>query len=217
MQENHIHPVLIELQYFPPIQYYTKFLLYPKVVIEQHENYQKGGYRNRCKIVNANATQLLTVPLVKGKNEKQTIKEVQISYTDNWQRIHWTSIQSAYGNAPFFEHYADHFKGFFNQKHETLFDLNRVILHKTLQILRIPTDIETSQSYVPSPTDIVDLRNKISTRKSNTFVDNNFLPIHYSQVFEEKHGFLPNLSILDLIFCKGPEAHSYLENCINTD
>ena len=215
MREDFSKPVLMELQYFPPIQYFTKFLLYPQVVIEQHEHYQKGGYRNRCTIVNANSTQMLTVPLVKGKNEKQSIREVKISYIDNWQRIHWTSIQSAYGNAPFFEHYADHFKGFFNQKQETLFDLNRVLLHKILKILRLDTEIQTSMEYEKNPIQSIDFRNKISTRKSNTFVDKNFTPIHYSQVFEEKHGFLPNLSILDLIFCKGPEALSYLEQCIS--
>lgn len=217
MDDKFSKPVLMELQYFPPIQYFTKFLLYPHVVIEQYENYQKGGYRNRCKIVNANSTQILTVPLVKGKNQQSPIREVQISYIDDWQRIHWTSIQSAYGNAPFFEHYADHFKGFFTKKYETLFDLNRVILHKILSLLQMETDIQSSAVYEKNPVDFVDLRNKISTRESNTFVDKNFTPIHYSQVFEEKHRFLPNLSILDLIFCKGPEALSYLEQCISKE
>ena len=215
MHDDFTKPVLMELQYFPPIQYLTKFLLYPQVVIEQHEHYQKGGFRNRCLIVNANSTQILTVPLVKGKNEQQSIREVKIAYIDNWQRIHWTSIQSAYGNAPFFEHYADHFKGFFNRKYETLFDLNRVVLYKILQILQIESNIDTTSEFEKIPTVFNDFRNKISTRKSNTFVDKNFTPIHYSQVFEEKHGFLPNLSILDLIFCKGPEALGYLEQCIS--
>ncbi len=214
MEDNFTKPVLMELQYFPPIQYFTKFILYPQVMLEQHEHYQKGGYRNRCKIVNANSTQLLTVPLEKGKNEQQSIRDVKISYVDNWQRIHWTSIQSAYGNAPFFEHYADHFSGFFDTKQETLFDLNRVILHQILRILQLDTNIQPSTTFEKKPTLYIDFRNKISTRKSNTFVDENFVPIHYSQVFEEKHGFLPNLSILDLIFCKGPEALSYLEQCI---
>jgi len=204
---------LIELQYFPPIQTVSKCLLYSSLVFEQHENYRKGTYRNRTHIASANGLLRLSIPLKKGKNQRQSIREVRISYDENWQNRHWTAIYSAYGNAPFFEHYSDYFNPFFKKRYEFLFDLNLAIFNKVLSILQISDTIQFSTSFLQDTgNQLIDLRNIVHPRQDNK--DENFKIVNYPQVFQEKRGFLPNLSILDLIFCKGPEAIIYLENSI---
>ncbi|MEM9991931.1 MAG: WbqC family protein, partial [Bacteroidota bacterium] len=129
--------ILLETQYFPPIQYFSKLLAYPTIFLEQHENYLKGSYRNRCHIVGANGMQRLSIPLQRGKNEQLPIREVRISYSENWQNQHWTSIRSAYGRAPFFEYFADDVERFFKKKYHFLFDLNEALLAFMLTTLQI--------------------------------------------------------------------------------
>ena len=207
--------ILVELQYFPPIQYLSKFLQYEKVCIEQHENYLKRSYRNRCHIAMANGLQRLSVPLRKGKNEQQSIRGVRISYEENWQKIHWASIISAYNNAPFFEHYEHYFQPFFTNKFEFLFDFNLEILETILKIVGLKEEIDLTNTFEKetSPS-ILDFRNQINPRQPDGKGDPSFTAAKYSQVFEEKNGFIPNLSILDLIFCTGPQAVDILENSI---
>ena len=117
-------PILLETQYLPSIQYCSKFCSADPVVIEQHENYRKGTYRNRSHIASANGLLRLTIPLQKGKNQQQNIRTVRIAYNQPWQAQHWTSIQSAYGNSPFFEFYADELQPFFKKKETFLWDWN---------------------------------------------------------------------------------------------
>ena len=101
--------ILLELQYLPPIQYFTKFFQHENVVIEQYEHYIKRSYRNRCHIATSHGIQRLSIPLKKGKNEQQSIRKVQIAYGESWQKNHWSAILAAYSNAPFFEHYEEYF------------------------------------------------------------------------------------------------------------
>jgi len=206
-------PALIEVQYFPPIQFFSKCLLHPSIVLEQHENYRKGTYRNRTLIAGANGRLRLTVPLVKGKNQRQNIKAVQISYAEAWQHQHWVAIRSAYGNAPYFDYYSDDLAPFFKQRYEFLFQFNTAILEQLLKILQIPVPIQFSQAFQPkTDDDLIDLRNSIHPKKS--LPDPNYKEIAYPQVFQEKLGFLSNLSILDLLFCQGPETILILEKSI---
>ncbi len=201
--------LLIESQYFPSILFFKKAIKYPVLCLEANENYQKRSYRNRCHIAGANGIQMLTIPLNKGKNEQQPILETSIAYTSNWQKIHWQSIQSAYGKSPFFEFYADEIKPVFEKKWTHLFDLNLSIIQVLKEILQLSFEISTSNTYVKNPNpETEDARNQLSPKNQEKI--KHLAPI-YPQVFEAKNGFLPNLSILDLLFCLGPETSYYLD------
>ena len=218
---NSNNSLIIEVQYFPPIEYFKQLFQFPHVVIEAHENYQKGSYRNRCHIANSTGIQVLSVPLRKGKNAKQPIREVAIAYDMDWQKQHWQSIRTAYGSAPFWEHYAPQLEPFFLKKWDYLFDLNIAILETFLKILKLKntvnvsfsTDYEinfTTKEIIDTPSGVrqdgVDLRNKILPNKSD------FQGEKYAQLFQERTGFLPNLSILDLVFCTGPQALTVIKS-----
>ena len=209
---NSNNSIIIEAQYFPPIEYFKQIVQFPHVVIEAHENYQKGSYRNRCHIANSTGVQVLSVPLRKGKNAKQPIKEVAIAYDMDWQKQHWQSIRTAYGSAPFWEHYAPQLEPFFLKKWGYLFDLNMAILETFLKILKLKNTINISFStdynlyFTPEGiNEGIDFRNKILPNKTN------FQGEKYAQLFQERTGFLPNLSILDLVFCTGPQAMSVIK------
>ena len=207
--------IVLELQYLPCIQYFTKFLMYDKVLIEQSENYLKGSYRNRCHLASANGLIRLTIPLLKGKNEQQPIKDVQIAYFDSWPPNHWQTIQSAYGRAPFFEFYEEELKDLILSKPKNLFSFNLSMLNWILDQLGIEKKYDLTNHYQRNYTlPIADFRNCIFPKKSRQKKDDSFKPALYNQVFEEKNGFIPNLSILDLLFCTGPEARLILEKSI---
>ena len=207
--------ILIESHYFPSIQYFSKFFLHPSLMLEQQENYVKRSFRNRTHIATANGLLRLSVPLEKGKNQQQSIQEVCISYEENWQSKQWTAICSAYGNAPFFEYYVDDFQPLFEEQDTYLFEHNLKILQTIFFVLDISPTIEFSETYLTKTTpDICDFRNKINPKTINSIIDTSYQNIPYQQVFAEKNGYLPNLSILDLIFCKGPETISILENSV---
>jgi hypothetical protein len=120
---------LLYSAYFPPLSWFSILWQQDHIIIEAAENYQKGSFRNRCHIAGPNGMQRLSVPLEKGKHQKTPIREVRISYTEPWQRLHWRAIKTAYGNAPFFEHYETELAVFFEKKYPFLFDLNQEILY----------------------------------------------------------------------------------------
>jgi len=203
---------IIESQYLPPISYFAVLLKQPSIFIEQYENYQKGSYRNRCHIATANGILRLSIPLEKGKNNQTPIKEVKIYNADNWQIQHWRAIKSAYGKSPYFEFYADELCLFFEKKYDFLLDWNTDLLRFMTENIGLPVDIQLTDNYYKNDNSIMDYRNVISPKKENL---NLFQDLHYGQVFEDKHGFIPNLSILDLLFCKGPEAIFVIDNLKN--
>ena len=210
--------ILLETQFFPPISYMSALIKHPSVILEKNEHFQKGSYRNRCHITTAQGVQILSVPLKKGKNKQQIITDVQISNDIDWQRPLWRTLQTAYGNAPFWEHYAPLFEPFFTKQYSFLFEYNLDILKMVLKILKCQTSISLSFTetynavYKVTPTRDeaggikgVDSRNHF-TPKNET---NN--PKRYAQVFEDRNGFIPHLSILDLIFCSGNQSLDILK------
>ncbi|MCO6480288.1 MAG: WbqC family protein [Phaeodactylibacter sp.] len=204
--------VLLELHYLPCVQYFSKLAHYPVVYIEAEENYQKGSYRNRCHIAGANGLLRLSIPLKQGKNEQQNIREVEIAYKEPWQSQHWNSIRSAYGNAPYFEFYAGQLRPHFERKPTFLFDFSYSLLQTLLELLQMDVSLRLADAYErETPEGMLDLRNTIHPKKQRRWPDPHFTSIPYPQVFLEKHGFLPNLSILDLLFCTGPQAPLILE------
>ena len=179
------------------------------VVIEKYENYIKQSYRNRCTIFSANGPLDLVVPVVKGKNPKIPINEVEISYDMNWQKQHFKAIESAYRRSPFYEYYIDDFLPFFNCRYRYLYQFNMQILHTVCNLIKIPVNIKESSAYIqPTEEGIIDMRLKLHPKSVYNHNDTT-MPV-YAQVFAEKWGFMPNLSILDLLFNTGPDTKKRL-------
>lgn len=196
--------VILSTAYLAPVQYFTKLFKYDEVFIEKHENFIKQSFRNRCKIYGANGELSLSIP-VKKISLKTKIKDLLIDYDTNWQKLHWKSIESAYRSSPFFEFYEDDLKPFYEKKYKFLLDFNSEIQNVILEHLDFNIDLKFTDKYCHILTEeIDDLREKINPKKE--YVDPNFKIVEYTQVFQEKYGFIPNLSIIDLLFNEGPNA-----------
>ena len=202
--------VLLSSTYFGPIQWYQKLHRMP-CIIEQHDHFVKQTYRNRCVIATANGTQTLTVPIERYDGTKCPMRDIRISDHGNWRHLHWNALVSAYGETPFFEFYADDLRPFFEKRHSFLFDLNLDIMHTMCQLLDVRPQVTLSEQYIVLPSEddaVVDFREAI--RPKHPLPDADFNPTPYYQVRAQRHGFLPNLSILDLLFNEGPEGIFYL-------
>ena len=208
---------LLQTTYFGPVQWYQKLKRYDHCVIEQYDSYQKQTYRNRCVIATANGLQALTVPV---DHSPLTIdhvqcKDLRISDHNQWRRVHWNALQSAYSESPFFEYYADDIRPFFERKYEFLIDFNEAIRQKMCELLDIETSVSYSSGFMVQGSGFMvqgsgfkDFREVIHAKHPQD--DPEFQPRSYWQVFQHRYGFQPNLSILDLLFCMGPEAVFYL-------
>lgn len=207
-------PVLLTTAYLPPVQYLSKFFLDREVLLEKHENYQKQSYRNRCNIYGANGQLSLVIPVIKPKNHFYGITDVSIDYDKKWQRIHWKSIESAYRLSPYFEFYADDLAALFQKQINKLFDWNLAVLKFIQNALNIHTRIGFTESYKKPDNRQYDYRQSIHPKKLLNKPDPSFKVIPYQQVFAEKFGFLPNMSIIDLIFNEGPQALDVIERSV---
>ena len=205
---------LLQTTYFGPIQWYQKLYRYDQTLIEQYDSYQKQTYRNRCVIATANGLQALTVPVEHQANNQELIansskvKDLRISDHNQWRRVHWNALQSAYSESPFFDYYADDIRPFFEKKYEFLVDFNENIRQTVCDLLDIHPQVSYTTDFSRQPSDIDDYREVINAKHPQ--VDDDFQPRRYWQVFEGKHGFQANLSILDLLFNMGNEAVFYL-------
>ena len=203
---------ILQTTYFGPIQWYQKLHRFDHCMIEQYDSYQKQTYRNRCLIATANGVQALTVP-VEHNDDKMLVKDLRISDHNQWRRIHWNALQSAYSESPFFEYYADDLRPFFERSYEFLIDFNEAIRQKMCELIDIHPQVAYTTEFHPLPltphlSPLTDYRSVIDAKHPQP--DPDFMPKKYWQVFQHKHGFLPNLSILDLLFCMGPESIFYL-------
>ena len=206
--------VILASTYFGPVQWYQKLCRHGDVLIERYDHFMKQTYRNRCIIAAANGLQALTVPVEKGDTSPSLMKDIRISDHGNWRHLHWQALQSAYGESPFFEFYADDICPFFEKKWTFLFDFNLDITAKMCELLDIEPHISLTNDYTPSPitqqsSPIADLRDAIHPKHPQP--DSDFTPRRYYQVYEQRHGFQPNLSILDLLFNMGNESVLYLQ------
>ncbi len=201
--------VLLSTAYCPNIEWFAIFLSKEKVLIESKENFIKQTYRNRCTILSPQGKHNLIVPVIGGRSKnKKLITEIEIDYTKNWVDNHLKTIKTAYASAPFFDFFFDEIAYTLKQKPEKLFDLNIALLKTFLRILQIDKKIELTDRYEnPLPNGWLDYRYSLSPKNPSKI---NYPP--YPQVFEDKFGFTPNLSILDLIFNMGNEAILYLKN-----
>jgi len=202
-------PVLLSSAYFAPVHFYSRFLFHPQVYIEQYEHFPKQTYRNRCELLGGNGPISLVVPVVKGRGPKVLMKDLQISYDTEWQRNHWQTIVSAYNSSPYFEYYQDELQPFFTKHFSFLLDFNQQIHQTICDFFEIEDHSQLTEDFEKVPPATINLREAISP-KNKTQHDPQFTPLPYTQVFEEKFGFIPNLSILDLLFNEGPNAYTFL-------
>ncbi|HQB71067.1 MAG TPA: WbqC family protein [Bacteroidales bacterium] len=200
--------VLLSTAYLAPVSYYVLLARAGRVVIEQHENYQKQSYRNRCLIAAANGPMVLSIPVKKTLPGKNSIRDIQLSGHGNWQHMHWNSLVSAYASSPYFAFYRDDIRPFYEKKYKYLFDFNEALREEICALLNLEPRLEYSKSYTTGPeTEILDYRELIHPKKQRP---EELLPGPYVQVFDRKFGFLPDLSVLDLLFNTGPEASLFL-------
>lgn len=207
--------VLLSVAYLGPVQYFTKFLLYDAIWLETEENYQKQSYRNRCNIVSANGRMALTIPVNKGQPRVKT-RDIRIDNTLEWQKNHWTSIESAYSSSPFFEFLADDFAPFYNQQYSFLLDFVLDLQQVVVGILDIDVPVKKTSEFVKHTDDATDdVRDGIHPKKRMQKPDPAFTPAFYHQVFHERYGFIPNLSIIDLLCNEGPNAENILKQSLS--
>ena len=212
-----VEMILLSTAYFAPVRYYSELL--PEnstVIIERHEHYNKQSYRNRCTIYSANGLLDLVVPIAKAMQAKVLITKVEISYDTKWQKQHFKAIESAYRRSPFYEYYIDDLMVFFKEQYQYLYDFNMQIMCVMCRLMTIPFRVRESCEYVKVCAGITDLRDGIHPKETR-IIDPNYIFPRYAQVFDNKFGFKPNLSILDLLFNMGPEANNILSLTTKSD
>lgn len=209
---------LLSSTFFGPVQWYSHLHRAERALIEHCDSYQKQTYRNRCLIAATGGVQALTVPVERpdGGRHGTLMKDLLISDHGDWRRLHRNALASAYGESPFFEYYADDILPFFEPRWKYLYDLNMESCLTVCRLLDIRPDVSLTTEFTP-PADghliisgrpYTDLREAI--RPKHPLPDPAFTARPYYQVYAAKHGFLPNLSILDLLFNMGPEGIFYL-------
>jgi hypothetical protein len=198
--------ILIETAYMPPIDYMKEVIGADSIVIEAFETYTKQTCRNHCTIYGPNGMQTLTIPVIKVNGNHTLTRDIRISDHQPWQRTHWRSIETAYNNSPFFLFYQDLFAPYYERRFNFLIDFNLELLHLLLRIMKLNRIIRTSVEYVKSPSGIRDLRGILVQKRTEQSGQHP----RYIQVFESSHGFIPGLSVLDVIFNLGPESKDYI-------
>jgi len=198
--------ILIHPTYFPSISHYIAMIKADSVTFEMEDNFQKQTNRNRMYIYSPNGMQLLNVPVKHGINKHQKYKDVRIENDFSWQKNHFKSLEAAYRTSPFFEYFEDDFRPLFEKKHEFIMDLNLEIFALVNSSLGIKIEAQKTAEYFHEVTDYADYRSLVNGKKDTTQIE------EYTQVFNEKHGFINNLCILDLLFNEGRYAVDYLKN-----
>jgi len=196
--------ILVNTAYFPPVNYLSLFSTAEKVLIEREENYIKQTCRNRCSIYSANGPMNLTVPILLGSFHKTPVKEIKIDYSKRWQQIHLGALQSSYKSSPFFEYYFSSVENVILRNHRFLLDLNLHSLEVSMEATGIRIPVDYTKEFVTDSGEPWDYRNRINPKKKDEESLGGFKK--YNQVFEDRYGFIPGLSIIDLIFNAGPDA-----------
>ncbi len=197
-----IHPT-----YFPNIASFVSMAIASSVVIEAEDNFQKQTYRNRAYVYGANGKLSLNIPVRFTQKNRQKYQNVMIANDENWQDNHWKSIESAYRTSPFFEYYEDDLKPLFKEKKECLFDFNIECMQAIADCIELDLNLNRTTEFIKDYHNSNDNRHLVNAKKETEFSFN-----RYIQVFSDKHGFIPNLSILDLLFNEGPNTLNYLQS-----
>lgn len=199
--------ILIHPTYFPTIATFVAITKADHVILETQDNYQKQTYRNRSYIYAANGKLQLSVPVIFSQKNRQKYSEVQIANDYKWQDNHWKSLESAYRTSPFYEYYIDELQPLFTESFNSILDFNMKCLEVICECLQLEINITKTEVFEREPENIKDYRGLVNAKKENIIA---LEP--YNQVFYTKHGYINNLSILDLLFNEGPNTISYLES-----
>ena len=202
--------VILGSAYLGPVEYYAKLYAYDTAYIEQYDHYMKQTYRNRCVIASANGPLALTIPTDKGNEEKCLMKDIRISDHGKWRHTHWNAFVASYKQSPYFDYYADEFRTFFEKDYQFLFDFNMELCEWVCQQIDFKPNMIPTEDFCEQVENMDDFREKIHPKLKMV---EDFYPKPYYQVFEQKQGFIPNLSIADLLFNMGPEALLVLRDC----
>ena len=196
---------LLHPTYFPSISHFVAMAQTDNIVLEMGDNFQKQTNRNRTYIYSPNGIQLLNIPIKHTKERHQNIKEVQLETAFDWQKQHFKSLEAAYRTSPFFEYFEDSLAPIFTKKYRFLMDLNLESMNIVSKCLGMPFEYDETSEFFHEVADCSDFRNLVNGKKDTSSFDS------YTQVFGDKHGFINNLSILDLLFNEGRFALEYLK------
>ncbi len=202
MQSSAIFPLF----YLPPVSYFSALKRQDfDVIFEQFEHFPKQTFRNRTSIASPDGILDLTIPVVKGSKVHTPIKDVKISYDSKWQRLHWLSLQTCYRSSAYFEFYEDEIAPFYHKRYDYLFDYNLELFHWISKKLKVDTKIKLTTDYEKISPNELDFRNKFAKNTVRLTESKT-----YFQVFSDRNEFIPNLSIVDLLFNQGPQTKVYL-------
>ncbi len=201
-----MNTILLYPSYFPSISHFVAMAQADSVTFEMEDNYQKQTNRNRTFIYSPNGIQLLNIPIKHSREQHQKTKDVKLETAFDWQKQHFKSLEAAYRTSPFFEYFEDSFSPIFTKKHTFLMDLNLETMRIVSKCLGMPFEYVATTEYFHQVSDFTDLRPLVNGKKDTSSFDS------YTQVFGEKHGFINNLSILDLLCNEGRFALDYLKN-----
>ncbi|PNQ72236.1 hypothetical protein C1T31_13000 [Hanstruepera neustonica] len=199
--------ILIHPTYFPNIAHFSAMVQADTVTFEWDDNFQKQTYRNRCYVYGANGKLSLNIPVIHTQKKRQKYRTVKIQNSEKWQRNHWKSLESAYRTSPYFEFYEDELKFLFETPVDNLYDFNLTCIETICDCLQIDLKTDKSVTYEKTSTTETDFRFLVNAKQETTMPFDNYI-----QVFADKHGFIGNLSILDLLFNEGPNSINYLES-----
>lgn len=199
--------ILLHPTYFPNISHFVAMANASEIVFEINDNFLKQTYRNRCYIYGANGKLALNIPVVHSQKNRQKYKDVKIFNAENWQSNHWKSLLSAYRTSPFFEYYEDELQPLFTLKADFILDFNFKCMEVICDCLQLDLNSSKTETYQKNIENQTDFRHFVYAKNETL---QNFEP--YTQVFNSKHGYIPNLSILDLLFNEGPNTLNYLES-----
>jgi hypothetical protein len=206
-----MNQAILSSAYLGSVGYFTILASFDRIVIEQFDSYHKQSCRNRCRILGANGPLDLIIPVVKESGRKTLMKDVKIDFSTRWQNIHWRSLSSAYNSSPFFEYYSEYFMPFYQKKWIFLLDYNLELMEMVLVLLQMQKNFVLTEQFQKEYETTIDFRSMFSPKKilmngeSDRF---NFEK--YTQTFAEKFDFVPDLSVVDLLFNCGPDSESIL-------
>jgi hypothetical protein len=208
--------LIVDIQYFPSVILYKSLYKFSNIVFDQYETYQKMGFRNRCQLAGAEGVVDLSVPLVGGRDQKTLVRDVRISDRQPWAAQHWKTILSCYSRSPWFDHYRDELEGLYRRRFDFLLDWDLACFDWSIRVLGLAIPVGLTEGWIRgySPLEVVDWRGKLRPRDREASGGAGGMeadePVRYRQVFEERTGFIPNLSVLDLLFCEGKRAIGHL-------
>lgn len=198
--------IILHPTYFPNIAHFAAMVQAEEVTFEMDDNFLKQTYRSRAYIYAANGKMLLNIPVIHTQKNRQKYRDVKISQDTNWQSLHWKSLLSAYSTSPFFEYYKDELEPLFKLQTNFILDFNLKCFEVVCDCLQLELNVTKTETYQQQIEDKTDFRYLVNAK----IKEPQFEP--YTQVFSNKHGFINNLSILDLLFNEGPNTLNYLES-----